>query len=94
MDTERANEWISRALLIDPDNMNMRYNFACALTMLGKIDAAIDILEPVFETAYIARLNHAKVDPDLNPLRADPRFQSMMAQAEARLAADGATRKD
>jgi hypothetical protein len=47
----------------------------------------------VFETAYIARLNHAKVDPDLNPLRADPRFQSMMAQAEARLAAAGATRK-
>jgi adenylate cyclase len=93
-DKERAREWIGRALLIDPDNMNMRYNFACALTMLGESDAAIDILEPVFETAYIARLNHAKVDPDLNPLRADPRFQSMLAQAEARLEADGATRRN
>jgi adenylate cyclase len=29
--TERAKEWISRALLLDPDNMNARYNFACAL---------------------------------------------------------------
>ena len=29
---ERAKGWMSRALLIDPDNMNMRYNFACALT--------------------------------------------------------------
>jgi adenylate cyclase len=93
-DKERAREWIGRALLIDPDNMNMRYNFACALTMLGESDAAIDILEPVFETAYIDRLNHAKVDPDLNPLRADPRFQAMLAQAEARLAADGAARQD
>ena len=26
---ERAKEWINRALLIDPDNMNARYNFAC-----------------------------------------------------------------
>src|SRR5690348_1361323 len=25
---ERAKEWINRALLIDPDNMNARYNFA------------------------------------------------------------------
>jgi adenylate cyclase len=90
-DSERAMAWIGRALLIDPDNMNMRYNFACALTMLGEPNAAIDILEPVFETAYIARLNHAKVDPDLNPLRADPRFQSMLAQAEARLETDGAS---
>jgi adenylate cyclase len=88
-DSERAKAWIGRALLIDPDNMNMRYNFACALTTLGESDAAIDLLGPVFETAYIARLNHAKIDPDLNPLRADLRFQSMLAQAEARLMADG-----
>ena len=25
-ETERAREWINRALLIEPDNMNMRYN--------------------------------------------------------------------
>ena len=29
---ERAKEWMNRALLIDPDNMNARYNFACSLT--------------------------------------------------------------
>ena len=27
---DRAMEWMERALLIDPDNLNMRYNFACA----------------------------------------------------------------
>jgi len=31
-------------------------------------------------------LNHAKVDADLDPLRDDPRFKSMIAAAEARLA--------
>jgi adenylate cyclase len=84
-EAERAKGWITRALLIDPDNMNMRYNFACALTVLRDTEAAIDILGPVFATAYIDRLNHAKVDPDLDPLRADARFQSMVTAAEARL---------
>jgi adenylate cyclase len=85
-DVERAKQWINRALLIDPDNMNMRYNFACALTISKETEAAIELLGPVFETAYINRLNHAKVDPDLDPLRGDLRFQAMIAAAEARLA--------
>ena len=86
---ERAKEWINRALLIDPDNMNMRYNFACALTVLKENEAAIDVLGPLLETAYIDRLNHAKVDADLDPLREDPRFKKMIADAEARLAGAG-----
>jgi adenylate cyclase len=89
-EAERTKDWINRALLIEPDNMNMRYNFACAMTTLREKDAAIEILGPVFDTAHIDRLNHAKVDPDLDPLRDDPRFQSMVAKAEARLCAAGA----
>jgi adenylate cyclase len=87
-EAERAKDWISRALLIDPDNMNARYNFACALTThLKQSDAALELLGPVFETLAIAWLNHAKADPDLDPLRDDPRFKAMVACAEARLAA-------
>jgi hypothetical protein len=32
-------------------------------------------------------LNHAKADPDLDPLRDDPRFKAMVAAAETRFAA-------
>ncbi|HEY1447271.1 MAG TPA: hypothetical protein VGF33_01925 [Caulobacteraceae bacterium] len=32
-------------------------------------------------------LDWARGDPDMDPLREDPRFQAMMATAEARLAA-------
>jgi adenylate cyclase len=87
-EAERAKDWISRALLIDPDNMNARYNFACALTShLKDSDGALKLLRPVFETLAIAWLNHAKADPDLDPLRDDPRFKAMVAAAETRLAA-------
>ena len=85
---ESAKGWMSRALLIDPDNTNMRYNFACTLaTFLKDVDGAIELLEPLFERISAGLLNHAKADPDLDSVRADTRFQALVAAAEARLAA-------
>jgi adenylate cyclase len=86
-EAERAKDWINRALLIDPDNMNARYNFACTLTnYLKEPDAALELLRPFFESVAVGFLNHAKADPDLDPLRDDPRFKAMVAAAESRLA--------
>ncbi len=88
--SERAKEWMNRALLLDPDNLTMRYNFACALaTYLKEPDAAVSMLEPFFANVSISLLAHGKIDPDLDPVRDDPRFESMLAAAEARLAAAG-----
>jgi adenylate cyclase len=83
---ERAKEWMSRALLIDPDNLSMRYNFGCALAIhLKDKDAALEMLGPVFERMGAGLLNHAKIDPDFDTIRDDPRFKAMLAAAEARL---------
>jgi len=86
---ERAREWMERALLIDPDNLTMRYNFACGLANhLNDRDAALEMLRPAFEQMGIGLINHAKIDPDLDRIRDDPRFKEMLATAERRLGSD------
>lgn len=88
-EAERAKEWMNRALLIDPDNMSIRYNFACALSVhLKENDAALELLVPVLAKMTSGFLEHVKVDPDLDPLRGDARFQAMIAAAITRLAAE------
>jgi adenylate cyclase len=86
-EAERAKEWAERALLLDPDNVNLRYNFACVLVAeLHDVDAALDLLAPAFEQMRIQVLNWVKSDPDLDSIRDNPRFKTMLASAEARLA--------
>ncbi len=86
-EVERTKEWINRALLIDPDNLNMRYNCVCGLAAhLKDKETSIDLLGPFFEKAPSDFLAYAKVDVDLDFLRDDPRFQAMVAAADARLA--------
>jgi adenylate cyclase len=85
---ERAKARMNRALLIDPDNMDMRYNFACTLTTyLHDKRAALDMLEPLLAGITPYLLRYLKADPDFASLHEDPRFESMVAAAEARIAA-------
>ena len=84
----RAKDLINRAMLLDPDNANMRYNLACSL-ILDSVDpeAGLDILEPLFKKSISqALLNWSKSDPDFDSIRDHPRFKAMIAEAEARLA--------
>jgi adenylate cyclase len=85
-DEERAREWIRRALLLDPNNLNMRYNVACCLiARLRDNDAAIEVLGPFFDGIDSAIwMRHVGADPDLDRIRDDPRFQSMFAAAKQR----------
>ena len=84
---DRAKEWIDRALLIDPDNLTMRYNLACSLTMyLDDTDGALDLLGIYFERVTGTEIHHAKIDPDMDRLREHPRFKQMVAAADARMA--------
>jgi adenylate cyclase len=82
----RAKEWMARALLLSPDDLKLRYNFACSLAAsLHDTEGALELRHGFFERVARGVLNHAKADSDLDSLRDDPRFQAMIAAAEARL---------
>jgi adenylate cyclase len=84
---ERAREWIGRALLLDPDNLSMRYNLACSLALeLADPEGALDALQPYFERVQSkTHIRHLEADPDFNSIRDHPRFQEMFEAAKMRL---------
>ncbi|MDE2459736.1 MAG: TIR domain-containing protein [Gammaproteobacteria bacterium] len=85
---DRAKARMNRAMLIDPDNWNMRYNFACALSVyLKDTGATLKMVKSLLETATEPLLDYMRADPDFDHLHNDPRWQAMIATAETRLAA-------
>ena len=86
-DKDRAREWMRRALLLDPDNLSMRYNVACSLALdLADPKGAIDALQPYFERVQSrTHIRHLEADPDFNAIREEPRFKEMLASAKQRL---------
>jgi adenylate cyclase len=84
---ERAKEWIARALATNPDNVQMRYNFACALaTGLNDPEAAVTMMESTFARSTLGIINIAKTDTDFDSIRDHPGFVAALAAAEERLA--------
>jgi adenylate cyclase len=86
---ERAREWTERAMLLDPDNINLLYNLACNMVSLRDFDMAIKLLSQVIPNAQRPNLTWFETDTSLDPIRGDARFKALVARAEARLAAGG-----
>lgn len=84
---DRAREWIERGLLLDPENLAMRYNMACTLTAaLHDDEGALVVLQPYFETVNTAsQIKHTEVDPDFIRIRHNARFTEMLAATKIRL---------
>ena len=83
---DKTKEWIDRALLVDPDNLNMRYNFACILAgYIGDKEAALKMLGPVLAVASNSMVRVADADTDFDPIRDDPRFKKIIADAKKRV---------
>ena len=75
--TEAVQEG-THALELSPDDPLMLYNVACLFAQLQEIDRSIDALQRAQKAGYwdYGWMRH---DPDLNPLRDDPRFQQIVA---------------
>jgi adenylate cyclase len=86
-EADRAKEWIQRGLFLDPNNLSMRYNLACALIMeLDDQEAALEVLEQFFdEVKSPIHVKHIEADPDMDQVRDHPRFLAKLAEAKQRL---------
>ena len=92
-EVERGKEWVERALLLDPDNLLVRYNAACALTFNdADLEGALDLLQEYFDRVESpGNIHHPEIDPDMDPVREHPRFKTMIASARQRLGMAEAT---
>jgi adenylate cyclase len=84
----KTREWIDRALLVDPDNLNMRYNFACVLAGMGDKEEALKMLQSTLPRVGEYQVRVAESDTDLDCMRDDPRFMAMLDKAKKRLGID------
>ena len=79
-ETERAREWLARALAIDPDDLLTLYNAACNYAHLGEAERALDLLERFIPLANDLNRAWIKHDSDFDSLRRHPRFQKILEQ--------------
>jgi serine/threonine protein kinase/Tfp pilus assembly protein PilF len=76
---ERAVEWIHRADSIDPDDAVILYAIACVYGILGSCERAIEYLQKAVEAGF-GNFGWIENDPDLDSLRADERYQSIISE--------------
>lgn len=82
-------EWIERAVLLDPDNLNMRYNLACVLIDVSHDnDAGLDMLAFVLERCLADTVNWMQSDADLDPVRDHPPVQGNVGSRRSANRAD------
>jgi serine/threonine protein kinase/Flp pilus assembly protein TadD len=74
---EKGLAWAKRAMEIEPNEPMLLYNLACIYSLADEYDAAIDCLEKAIDGGFAHRPWLEK-DSNLDPLRDDPRFQSMV----------------
>jgi adenylate cyclase len=80
---DRAREWISRTLIVEPDDVVIHFNLACSLAQLGEPDRALDLLE-ASASKMSTIVDWVKDDSDLEPLHGHPRYQALVLASTER----------
>ena len=77
-ETARARDWVSLALLLEPDDRLTQHNAACAYALIGEAETAIDLLELTVPKVRGRLRTRARYDSDLESLRSHPRFEKLL----------------
>lgn len=75
----RALQLDRRLVRLQPDKPIPWYNLTCTYAMLGMINPAFAALERALQLGY-DYYEHMARDPDLKPLRRDPRFALLLSR--------------
>lgn len=67
-----------RLVELQPEDSTAHYNLACSLALTGECAQALSSLEQAVRHGY-DDAEHLESDPDLVSLRAEPRFQGLIA---------------
>ena len=73
----RSLDWADRAFKIGADEPITVYNLACVYSLMGRNEDALECLETAVKKGFGDRAWFEN-DPDLHPLRNEPRFQALL----------------
>lgn len=84
-DLDQARHWVNIVSAFEVDDTYFLYNVACLHANLGSIDKSLELLERSLEHVQPSpNIKWIKSgDPDLEPLRKDPRFYELLARHES-----------
>jgi adenylate cyclase len=80
---ERAMAWANRAALLNEGEMLVSYNLACFYSLIGEFDSALDCLQQMSSGTPHVMAEWMSHDPDMDPLRSLPRFQTLLARLKS-----------
>jgi tetratricopeptide (TPR) repeat protein len=76
---ERAEDWLQRAVKIDPQDPIVLYNLACNYATMGKVEQGLDYLERAAEVGAVSA-DWMKNDKDLANLHGLPRYEALLRE--------------
>jgi adenylate cyclase len=62
---------------LSPEDPGTLYNAACLFSLLGELNRCFDCFSRAVENGFANR-EWVENDPDLEPIRSDPRYQALL----------------
>ena len=78
-ENERGLEWARRAVAMAPEDPMLLYNVACIYSLARSAGEALDCVERAVDAGFAQR-EYLEHDSNLDLIRSDPRFQSLLAR--------------